>query len=263
MIGILTNQKGGVAKTTNTIHIASALAQKNHKVLIIDMDPQCDLTHGVAAGSKSYDIIDFLENKPNFSVEEKAPNFYILQGNEDFISNKYNINVLEKALNKKQKSGISVNTYFDFIFIDAPPSKIIPNSLLKNHQYSEVEIALYASDFFLIPLEAKEYVIKNADKFLGRIFTFMTDYNRKIAFLGFFFGVILETSNSKKYYEKIFKKHSTNFLFDNYIRQDIEVEKAVRYGKTIFQHKPNSRAAKDYIELTNEFLKSPKIIYND
>ncbi|MCG8765873.1 AAA family ATPase, partial [Tenacibaculum finnmarkense] len=80
MIGILANQKGGVAKTINTLHLGSALAQKGYSVLLIDSDPQCDLTHSLGIKEVTYNIIDFLENKPNMNFREKAENFFILPG---------------------------------------------------------------------------------------------------------------------------------------------------------------------------------------
>ncbi|MFL0137715.1 ParA family protein, partial [Tenacibaculum maritimum] len=201
MIGILANQKGGVAKTINTLHLGSALAQKGYTVLLIDSDPQCDLTHSVGIKDvNDYNIVDFLEDKPNLNFKQKADNFYILPGSDDFISNKYKRTALKEALFKKQPNGVTINEHFDFIFIDCPPSKInIEKSNKNNYQFSEIELALSAADFFMIPLKADDFSVKNADKFLGKVSTFINNHKLKINFLGFFFGCILNTENSKEY----------------------------------------------------------------
>ena len=120
---------------------------------------------------------------------------------------------------------------------------------------SEIEIALYSSDFFIIPLKADDFSVKNANKFLGKVASFISSNNLDIKFLGFFFGCILVTENSKEYYTRIFEKNNITLLFDAFIRQDSEVKKAVQKGLTIFQHNPNCRASLDFETLTNEFLK--------
>lgn len=257
MVGILANQKGGVAKTTNTVHLAAALADKGKKTLIIDFDSQCDATHSVGIKDYDYSVVELLENKGGFKLKQKAPNFFVLPGSDDFVSNKYKKTALKEALHRDLGNGTSLYSFFDYIFIDCPPSKIIIEE--KKHEYSEIELALMASDFFMIPLKADDFSVKNANKFLGKVSQFIQINNLNIDFLGFFFGCVLVTKNSKDHYSDIFRKHADELLLKTFIRQDSEVEKAVQKGKTIFQHKPGCRAANDYLALTKEFLKRIKV----
>lgn len=256
MIGVLANQKGGVAKTTNTVHLGASLANKGYKTLLIDFDSQCDLSHnvGIDIDKEDFNVISFLDNLHPFEPTEKAPNLFVVPGSNDFISNKYSLSHLKKKLNE-DLNGITINDYFDFILIDCPPSKIISSNFSRKNNFSEIELALYASDFFMIPLKADDFSVKNANTFLGKAFDFINENNIEIAFFGFFFGCILMTSNSYNYYSDLFKKNSSNLLLNSFIRQDSEVKKAVQLGKTIFQHKPLCRASLDYIKLTEEFLK--------
>lgn len=259
MIGVLANQKGGVAKTTNTVHLGACLSNKGFKTLLIDFDSQCDLSHnvGIDINEEPYSVVDFLEDSKPFTAIEKAPNFFIVPGSNNFVSNKYSLPTLKKILNKKN-NGISINDFFDYILIDCPPSKIVISDVNRKYHYSEIELALYASDFFMIPLKADDFSVKNANTFLGKVFKFINKTEIDVEFLGFFFSSILLTENSYKYYSEMFKENSKNLLLNTFIRQDSEVKKAVQLGKTIFQHKPQCRAAKDYIKLTNEFLEITK-----
>jgi chromosome partitioning protein len=254
MIGVLANQKGGVAKTTNTVHLGASLAAKGYNVLLIDFDSQCDLSHnvGVDPGEDHFNVIDLLEQKKDFTPAERAPNLFVVVGSVDFVSNKYHLNDLKKMLSK-DRGGFVIKDYFDFILIDCPPSKIVVDSD-KKYNHSEIELALFASDFFLVPLKADDFSVKNANTFLGKASAFIQQNDIHIEFLGFFFSCILLTENSLEYYTQMFKDNSGDLLLNSYIRQDAEVKKAVQVGKTIFQHKPTCRAAEDYIKLTDEFL---------
>jgi len=242
MIVTLINQKGGVCKTTNTIHLGARLAQLKNRVLLIDLDPQCDLSHGSGVRSNSYDVIDFFESKEGFRLKRRSDNYFILPGNVDFVASTYKRNHLKELLEP-------LKDHFDYIFLDCPPTHINPKVL------SAAEMALIACDYFLIPILATEFALKNANPFLGSAFKIKDKHNPNLRFLGFLFSMVLVTSNKKKKYEDLIKEHTTDLLFDSFIRKDTEIENAIALGKTIFQHKPNCRASLDYIEFTDEFLK--------
>ncbi|MCG8859932.1 ParA family protein, partial [Tenacibaculum finnmarkense] len=121
------------------------------------------------------------------------------------------------------------------------------------------EIALYASDFFLIPLKADYYSVFNSNIFLGKVFEFIKRNDLSINFVGFFFCCGLITENSYSKYQDLLKEKAKDLLLDSFIRQDSNIKRAVELGKTIFQHKPNCRASEDYMNLTNEFIKKLKL----
>ena len=102
------NHKGGVGKTTNTIHIGAELHNRGYKVLLIDADNQCDLTGGVGIKNSTYTIKDFLDNKgKNVRLSSIAKDFHLLAGSPELYADKYHRQELQKALE---------NSHFDDLY---------------------------------------------------------------------------------------------------------------------------------------------------
>ncbi|MGB3152506.1 MAG: ParA family protein [Maribacter sp.] len=246
MILSLINQKGGVGKTTNTIHLGACLAQMGKSVLLVDFDSQMDLTHGSGIRHPQYTIIDLLtEPSKKFRVRTRAENLSILAGSSDLTAGRFERDSLKKALEP-------LKSHFDYILLDCPPEGINAYSL------SLPEIALNACDNFLIPLFPNEYAVKNSNSFLGRVMEVVQPKNKGLVFSGFFFGKVLVTSNKHRIYSQMMEKVAPNLMFKNFVRQDSQVDHAVSEGMTIFQYSPNCRAANDYRKLTKEFIKRTK-----
>lgn len=246
-ISIIT-QKGGVGKTTGTIHIGAALAELGYKVLLIDFDTQINLSLGYNIDDFSYSVKDFIENKKpvNFIKKGRTDNLFILAGSTELKEKNLNKNSLKKPLS-------NIDKQFDFVLIDCPPKPI-------NDELSLGEIAVMASDFVISPILADKYSLAGIGSFLNSIQELKQKGTVKANVLGFFFNVVEEkTTHFQNYYGLLNESDAKNLLFTEYVRKDVNVKNAMDEGKTIFEVKPYGRASRDYSQLTKEILRKVEI----
>lgn len=240
MVLVNVNHKGGVGKTTNTIHIGAELNNRGKKVLLIDADNQCDLTAGVGIEDTGYSIVDFLQKKDNLNFGAIKENFHLLQGNPNFSSAKFNRMELKKSI-----EAFGIDAFYDYILIDVPPTGVNPDYT------SPAELALCSTHWVIIPLNADMFSIKNVNNFVGKILE-LRKYNPDLKLLGLYFSNVLTTTNVFWDYYKILQEEQAQSMFKTYIRRDIEIVKASIEGKTIFEYNEKSRGAEDFRSFVSE-----------
>ncbi|POR19420.1 hypothetical protein BWK57_13575 [Flavobacterium columnare] len=245
VISIIT-EKGGVGKTTTSIHLGAALAEEGKKVLLIDFDSQRNLSMGYKIPiDYPYTIKNFLDGElEKFEIKDQDRNLFILSGDRNLEEKKYNSNILSKRLELLE--GIK----FDFIIIDCPPRPI-------SKEVGLGEIALMASDYIISPIEPEEYSIEGINTLYPSILK-IGERNAKLKFLGFFFNKVNENTRNYKKFRKIALNEAKDVFLKSYIRQDVTVEKAKTEGKTVYQISPSSRVSEDFKQLKKEILKKIK-----
>lgn len=241
VISVMT-QKGGVGKTTSTIHIGGALESMGYKVLLIDFDTQMNLSIGYNVKDYSYTVEDFLlgNGTPKFSIRGKNENVFIIAGSSTLNEKKLNKNSLKKAISNLKEN-------FDFVLVDCPPKPI-------NTELSFGEIAVNASNFVISPIRADKYSLAGIGSFLNSINTLKQNGLQTII-LGFFFNEVEQNTNHfQNYYSLLSQGATKDYLFLNFIRKDVNIKNAMDDGKTIFEIKPYGRASKDFHDLTKELV---------
>lgn len=249
MIISIINQKGGVAKTTTAVHLGSYLSEIGYKVLVLDFDPQMDLTKSFGVFDKTYNIVNFMKLETPIYTKINN-NLSIITGYEDLEEIKIQRFALKNALDK-------IKNEFDFILIDCQPQKIVKNSLTSN------EVVLSATDYILIPVDASSNSINGALNFINSIERIRNAYNNNLKVLGIFFSIVDSREIIFKQFFNYLKETSNDIVFDNFIRRDTKLKQATALGKTIFEYDNKSRASQDFISLGEEIIYKLKNYNND
>jgi len=237
------NHKGGTGKTTSALNIGAGLARLKKKTLLIDLDPQTNLTEGLGVRDAKISVYNSLRDGTDLPVQpineylDLVPSSLDLVAAElELVSQMARESILKKLLKK-------VKAQYEYIIIDCPPAL---GMLTIN--------ALVPSDTVLIPLEAEFYSYRGIDRMVNIISEVRTHYNENLT-IG---GVFITKCNSKRllteHITESVKKHFGDKLLDTKIRVNVALAEAPVHGQDIFAYAPQSNGAADYENLVNEIV---------
>lgn len=240
--------KGGTAKTSTTLHIAASFAKfHKKKVLLIDFDPQANLTTGLGMDPDDQDsLAPVLQGEKDvLSVIKKTcvdsldiiPSDTWLERIEvtgALASNRYSHERLKEIVSSLKK--------YDYILIDTPPSICWLT-----------ESALIAANKILICATPDFYSIKGIQKFATFISSISERHSLEV--LGIVLSFWNKRGKNNLEFKRIIEETLPGKLLNSKIRRDIAISEASIYGKPIFEVAPKARASQDYRELSKELLK--------
>lgn len=251
----LTNNKGGVGKTTSTLNLGVGLARKGKKVLLIDLDPQASLTISIGINPNAHleaSIVQILTKKRD--IKEcilKVDNVYIIPSNsllneaEPVISAKpYKETILKKALEP-------IKDVFDYILIDCPPSL---NTLTNN--------GLGASNEVFIPIEAEYLALQGTSQLVEKI-NEIKEGNEDLKITGVFLTKYDQRKNLNKQVKEVLTNTFKGKVFNTDINTNVALAEAPSHQKDIFSYEPTSTGARDYESLVNEVIKQEETLANE
>jgi len=259
---VIVNQKGGVGKTTTSANLGKNLAAIGRKVVVVDIDPQCDLTDLLYAAEETPDELTF--QMPGGSIEPGLVNSYMLfQQNSTLKTAKIEVGkgkVLEvipttSHLARIDKEDLSAITIFrdkvrglakdvDYVILDCPPG-------MGNIQTA----ALAAAHKVIIPTELESLSVKNIEKLMIIIGNLKKHMNPEIEMLGIL-KTRTKTDKTKtkimKHYNQELKDDYPGLIFETEITSGTDVSTATAMGMSIHEYKPKSKQALQYMDLTKE-----------
>ncbi len=239
----IANQKGGVGKTTTAISLAVGVSKAGAKTLLIDLDPQCNATHGLGFHPATTHPLASGTPIAEATIPTATPNLELLPASRTFGD----IEVLtrsDQAKTERMKEQLNqeLNGY-DFVLIDCPPSL-----------GQLTQIALAGSTEIIMPIQCEFYALVGLKQMIEVIKKVMDQKPDRLSLSG-----IVETmyDSSLELTHEVDKNLRDTFgeiVFRTVIPRDVAFSEASGYGQSIFDYAPRSRGARAYMELCLEIL---------
>lgn len=239
----LSNRKGGVGKTTSCINIGASLNQMKKKVLILDLDPQANLSQSLGIINPENNIYGALKGHYEIQPIEIMKGFHVIPSVTELAMAELELNN-EMAREYFLKEIIDkIKQNYDYVLIDCPPSL----GLLTLN-------ALTASDQILVPLQAEYLSTQGLAKLLEIVQMMKKKLNPDLYIGGVF---LTQYDDRKKLNKEVFEIVHTHFnteIFKTKIRNNISLAEAPAFGMDIFRYNSKSNGALDYQALAKEIV---------
>lgn len=244
----IANQKGGVGKTTTTVNLASILAEKNKKVLLIDADPQGNASSGLGVEKEvEYSTYEVLVNDTDIKdaiQDTRIKKLKVCPANMNLAGAEVElVSMMSREQRLKEKLD-GVKKQFDYIFIDCPPSL----GLITLNSFT-------ASDSVLIPVQCEYFALEGLGQLLNTVNLVKKHLNKDIIIEGALLTMYDMRTNLSNQVVKEVKKYFDNRVYKTVIPRNVRLSEAPSYGMSITEYDPKSKGAKSYIKFAKEFLK--------
>jgi chromosome partitioning protein len=248
----VTNQKGGVGKTTTTINLAASLALVDQRVLLVDVDPQGNLTSGVGQKGKTapagtiYDALttlDPISDPTPYMISTGVDRMMLIPADRNLTGAEIELVNLPEREGRLRNLLTPLRTGFDYIFIDCPPSL----GLLTLN-------ALVAADAVLIPLHCEYFALEGLADLVGTMRRVRAALNPGLEIEGVLLTMVDERTNLNSQVATDVREFFKEKVFRTVIPRNVRLGEAPSHGMPAILYDAKSRGAAAYVALAQELL---------
>jgi chromosome partitioning protein len=242
------NQKGGVGKTTTTLNLGACLAAAERRVLLIDADPQANLTSGLGLRTTEnraslYDVLIGAAAIDSVVLKTELDHLDLVPADRNLTGSEIELVTADQREYRLRRSLASIRDRYDYVFIDSPPSL----GLLTVN-------ALTAADGVIIPLQCEYFALEGISELMSTLTRVQGGFNPALEVGGVVFTMVDERVNLGQQVMVDVRRHFGEKVFRAMIPRNVRLAEAPSFGKPIICYDIRSRGAVAYLDLAKEVM---------